>query len=113
MYSRNWAKEQTEATLVLQQDLLAAYKDLRSAYDDAGRTWLTRVQSEVALWSDLAAKLATTRTLPEALEAYGKCVSQRMKMAADDGRLLGDEAQQIAQKLTKVLGNGGWLVANK
>jgi len=113
MNSRNWAKEQTEATLVLQQDLLAAYKDLRSAYDDAGRTWLTRVQSEVALWSDLAAKLATIRTLPEALEAYGKCFSQRMKMAADDGRLLGDEAQQITQKLTKVLGNGGWLVADK
>jgi hypothetical protein len=30
-----------------------------------------------------------------------------MKMAADDGRLLTDEAQQITQKITKALGNGG------
>jgi hypothetical protein len=115
MNSRNWAKERTDAALVLQNDLLAAYKDLRAAYDEAGRTWLTRVQSEVALWSDLAAKLATTRTLPEALEAYAKCISQRMEMAADDGRLLGDEAQQIAQKFTKTLGEGTrqWRVASR
>ena len=101
----NWGQERTEAALALQKDLLAAY-------DEASRTWLARVQSEVALWSDLATKLGATRTVPEALEAYAKCVSQRMKMAADDGRLLADEAQQIAQKITKSLGNGGWPAAS-
>ena len=100
----NWGQERTEAALGLQKDLLAAY-------DEASRTWLARLQSEVALWSDLATKLGATRTVPEALEAYAKCVSQRMKMAVDDGRLLADEAQQIAQKITKSLGNGGWPVA--
>jgi hypothetical protein len=60
------------------------------------------------LWSDLATKLTATKTVPEALEAYAKCVSERMKMAVDDGRLLADEAQQITQKITKALGNG-WL----
>jgi len=101
----NWGQERTEAALALQKDLLAAY-------DEASRTWLARLQSEVALWSDLATKLGATRTVPEALEAYAKCVSQRMKMAADDGRLLADEAQQIAQKITKSLGNGGWPAAS-
>ncbi len=96
----NWGQERTEAALALQKDLLAAY-------DEASRTWLARVQSEVALWSDLATKLAATRSVPEALEAYAKCVSQRMQMAAADGRLLADEAQQIAQKITKSLGAGG------
>ncbi len=100
----NWGQERTEAAVALQKDLLAAY-------DEASRTWLARVQSEVTLWSDLATKLAATRNVPEALEAYAKCISQRMKMAADDGRLLADEAQQIAQKITKSLGSGGWPVA--
>jgi hypothetical protein len=29
-------------------------------------------------------------------------------MAADDGRKLTDEAQKITQKITKLLGSGGW-----
>ncbi|MGA9002742.1 MAG: phasin family protein [Pseudolabrys sp.] len=95
----NWGQERTEAAMALQKDLLASY-------EEASRAWLARVQSEVALWSDLASKLTETRTVPEALETYSKCVSQRMKMAADDGRLLAHEAQKITQKITKSLGNG-------
>ena len=94
----NWGQEQTEAALALQKELLASY-------EESSRAWLARMQSEVALWSDLAAKMTATRTVPEAFETYAKCVSERMKMAADDGRRLADEAQQIAQKLTKLLGS--------
>src|SRR5262249_17149696 len=97
----NWGQEQTGAALGLQKELLASYEQVN-------RVWLARPQSEVALWSDLATRLTATKTVPEALEAYAKCVSERMKMAADDGRLLADEAQQITQKITKALGNG-WL----
>ena len=100
----NWGQERTEAAMALQKDLLASY-------EEASRAWLARVQSEVALWSDLASKLTETRTVPDALETYSKCVSQRMKMAADDGRLLADEAQKITQKITKSLGNG-WPAAS-
>jgi len=100
-----WGQERTEAALSLQKDLLAAY-------EQASRTWLARVQSEVALWSDLATKLAGTLTVSETLEVYAKCISQRMKMAIDDGRLLADEAQlfadeaqQFGQKIAKSLSN--------
>ena len=85
---------------------MALQKALLESYEQASRTWLARVQSEVTLWSDLANKLTTTRTVPEALEAYSKCVSQRMQMAADDGRLLADEAQDISKKIAQSLGNG-------
>jgi len=100
----NWGQNQTEAAMALQKALL-------ESYEDASRAWLARVQSEVALWSDLAGKLTATRSVPEALEAYSKCVSQRMQMAADDGRRLVDESQQITQKLAKSLGNG-WPTAS-
>jgi hypothetical protein len=56
-----WGQERTEAALSLQKDLLAAY-------EQANRTWLARVQSEVALWSDLATKLAGTLTVSEHLK---------------------------------------------
>jgi hypothetical protein len=96
----NWGQERTEAAMGLQKELLASY-------EEASRAWLARVQSEVALWSDLASKLSATRSVPEALETYSKCVSERMKMAADDGRKLADEAHKITQKITKSLGTGG------
>jgi hypothetical protein len=58
------------------------------------------------MWSDLAAKVAATRSAPEALDAYAKCVSQQMQMAAEDGRRLFDEGQQITQHIDRSLTNG-------
>jgi hypothetical protein len=49
--------EQTEA-------MLDAQKEFFGAYEDAGRAWLARVQSEVDLWSGLAARLTATRSVP-------------------------------------------------
>ena len=72
-------KERTEAMMGMQKELL-------DAYEEASRGWLARVKSEVDLWSELASKLAATRSVPEAVEAYQACVAQRIKMAADDGR---------------------------
>ena len=96
----NWGQDRTESALALQKAIL-------ESYEQTSRAWLDRMQSEVSLWSDLANKLSATRTVPEALETCTKCVSQRMQMAADDGRRLVEEAQQITQKIAKSLGNGG------
>ena len=98
----NWG--QTDAAMAVQKAFL-------ESCDQASRTWLTRMQSEVSLWSDLANKLTTTQSVPEAVEAYSKCVSQRMQMAADDARQLVEESQQAAQKIAKSMGNG-WPTAS-
>ena len=92
----NWG--QTDAAVAVQKAFL-------ESYDQASRTWLARMQSEVSLWSDLANKLSTTQSVPEAVEACSKCVSQRMQMAADDARQFVDESQQMMQKITHSMGN--------
>ena len=84
----------------------ALQKELLHAYEKASRAWVARVQSEVAMWSDLATKLSATRTAPEALEAYSKCVSQRMQVAVEDGRRLFEEGQQVTQKINRSLTTG-------
>ena len=53
---------QVEAAVSLQKELL-------ETYEQAGRDWLARVQSEVALWAELGSKMATTRSVPEAFRA--------------------------------------------
>jgi len=92
----NWG--QTDAAVAVQKAFL-------ESYDQASRTWLARMQSEVSLWSDLANKLGTTQSVPEAVEACSKCVSQRRQMAADDARQFVDESQQMMQKITHSMGN--------
>jgi hypothetical protein len=42
----------------------------------------------------------------EAMQAYQECISQRMQMAAEDGRRLSEDCQKIMQKITTSLTNG-------
>ena len=88
----NWG--QSDAAMAVQKAFL-------ESYEQANRSWLARG----SLWSDLANKLSSTHSVPEAFEAYSKCVSQRMQMATEDARQLVDESQQLMQKVTHSLGN--------
>jgi hypothetical protein len=54
----------------------------------------------VQLWSDLAAKLATSRSFPEGLEAYRDCISHRLQMATQDGQRLLDDGQKVIGSVT-------------
>jgi hypothetical protein len=88
-----FGKERTDA-------MLNAQKELLEAYQEAGRSWLTRMESELELWKELAAKLTASRSLPEGLKAYSDSMSQRMQMAAEDGRHLFEDAQKLIAAIT-------------
>ncbi len=92
-------REQTAAAFKIQQDVLAAF-------EATSRAWLSRVQSEVDLWSQLAARLGATRSVPEALSACQDVAAQRMQMAADDGKRLSDDCQEIIGKITRSVSYG-------
>jgi hypothetical protein len=92
-------KEQTEAMLNVQRELI-------EAYEQASRAWLSRVKSEADLWSELAAKLSATRSVPEAVSAYQSFIVQRMQMAADDGRRQADEAHAMMERFTRTRPDG-------
>jgi hypothetical protein len=94
-----FGKEQTEAMLGVQKELL-------EACEQASRAWLDRIKSEVDLWSGLATKLASTRSAPEALSAYQECLTQRMQMAAEDWRRLSDDYQKVMQTIAQAPSNG-------
>jgi hypothetical protein len=89
-------QDRAEAALALQKELL-------ETYEHAGRAWLDRVRSEMELWTQLAAKLSTTKSFPEALEVYQKSVTERMQMAAEDSRRLFEDCQEITKKITRSL----------
>ena len=89
------------------QQSSAIQKELLEEWQHASRHWLDRMQSEIALWANLGSKLATTRSATEAFDAYAKCVSQQMKMTAEDGEHLLKDFQYVTQKVAQAL-NKGW-----
>jgi hypothetical protein len=95
----DWGGRRIDSVANLQREVLEAYEQASSA-------WLARVQSEADLWSRLATKLPTMRSVPEAMQAYQECISQRMQMAAEDGRRLSEDCQKIMQKITTSLAGG-------
>jgi hypothetical protein len=97
---RKMGREQTtEAMLGLQNELLEGYQQ-------TSRAWLARVKSEIELWSELATKLAATRSAPEAMEIYQQCIAQRTQMAAEDWQRLSEDFQRFTQTTTRSPSNG-------
>jgi hypothetical protein len=94
-----FGKERTEAMIHLQQELL-------DAYQAASKAWVDRVQSEVKFWSDLAGKLAASRSIPEGAETCSESIAHRLQMAAEDGRRLFEDGQKIIASVTASLTNG-------
>lgn len=94
-----FGKTQSERTLNLQGNLL----DMCA---HSQRAWLARAQQEMELWSELASRLAGSRSLPEAMGAYQECLSQRMQMAMDDGQRLFGEFQGITSEIASSAPNG-------
>lgn len=92
-------KERTDALLAMQKELL-------DTYEQASQAWVSRVKSEADLWSDLAAKLTGTHSIPEALSVYQQTMAQRMQMASEDGKRMSDEAQKVMKTITTSLSNG-------
>jgi hypothetical protein len=89
-------REPTDAMLNAQRAVLETYEQI-------GRAWLSRLQSEMELWTGLAAKLATTRSVPEAIGACQECVSQRIQMIAEDGQRLSQNSRELMDKIARPL----------
>ena len=91
------------------QQATAMQNEFLESYQEGIRFWLDRMQSKMALWAGLGSKLASTHSVPEAFEVYGKCVSQQMQMTVEDTQHLFNDCQQMTQRITQSLNNnGGW-----
>ena len=78
-------------------------KEVLEGYAQFNRGWLARMQSEIALWSELSSDLTASRSLPDAFNIYTKWVSRQMQMTAEDGQRLFNGYQQISQRVTRPL----------
>ena len=80
-------QERTEAMVALQ-------RELSEICEEVTRAWLARVASEISLWSEIAAKLTTARSVPDVLAVCAKSALQPIQMTVDDGRRLINESRR-------------------
>jgi hypothetical protein len=69
--------------------------------------WLDRIQAETSLASELASKLATARSMPDAMAAYQEWGSRRFEMMAEDTKHLWDDTQKFVQASARLLQSQG------
>ena len=92
-------KKQFEAAVEMQKEFLDTMEEIN-------RAWLTRAQSEVALASELAGKLATSRSIPDAATACQECMSRQMEMLAEDSRRMLADGEKLMRAGARLFANG-------
>jgi hypothetical protein len=90
------------------KDFVKAQNELFEELQESNKQWLDRVQSEANLASELASKLTSARSIPDAMAACQECWSRRIERMAEDGKHLFADVQKFTETGTRLLSNGWW-----
>jgi hypothetical protein len=84
-----------EAALGLQKELIQTCQRLN-------RTWMERLEVELALWSRLVSDLASSKSAAEVLKAYSDHTTRQFRVSAEEVRDIFSDYQEIARKISMV-----------
>jgi hypothetical protein len=91
--------------------MLGMQKELLDAFEQASRARLSRVKSDMELWSEPATKLSTTKAVPAALRIYQKYVTQANTNDRRGWAAALRRVSKITHKITWLM-SSGWLTGN-
>jgi hypothetical protein len=88
------------------ESIVQMQKDMFHTLAEMNQCWLRRATAEAQLASELGAKLAAARSLPESAEACQQWMAQRAKMAAEDGQRFATDSQKLMEVTARMFSNG-------
>ena len=88
------------------ESLVQMQKDMFYTLAEINQCWLGRATAEAQLASELGAKLAAARSLPESAEVCQQWMAQRAKMAAEDGQRFTTDSQKLMEVTARMFYNG-------
>jgi hypothetical protein len=88
------------------ESIVQVQKDMFDTLAEMNQRWLGRTTAEADLASELGAKLAAARSLPEATEACQRWMAQRVKLAAEDGQRFATDSQKLMEATARMFSNG-------
>jgi uncharacterized damage-inducible protein DinB len=87
-------------------EFVQAQTELLDEIQEANRHWLDRIQSEANLASELASKLSTARSMPDAMAASRDWATQYFTMLAEDGKHLADDTRKFMETGARLFSSG-------
>lgn len=88
------------------EELAAMQTERMEKLQEANRHWFDRMQAELTLASELAAKLTAAHSIPEAATAYQEWASRHMAMATEDAKRIFADGQKLAETGARMFFNG-------
>jgi hypothetical protein len=82
-------------------------KEFTKLIEQANADWLSRMEQERELASDLAAKLSSAKSLPDAAKAYQEWMGRRMETIAKDSQKFFADSQKLMTSMNRFLSSGG------
>ena len=87
--------------------LIEMQRGICTVVEEANRNWLARLEMERELTSDLATKLSSAKSFPDAAKVYQEWANHRMQLLTEDGQKLVADSQKILSSATRFFSNGG------
>jgi len=92
--------------------LVETQKQFLGRLDEMNKTWLTRTEAMAKHVSELAEKLASSRSVSDTSAAYQQWVSRRLDVFLDDSRRFFGESQKFMDATARLLNPNGEQSAN-
>lgn len=93
-------KEQADALADMQ-------RELSRLVEQANADWLARLERERDLASDLAGKLSSAKSLPDAAKAYQDWMGRRIETMTKDSQKFFADSQKFMASMNRFLMSGG------
>lgn len=95
-----FGQKQADAFLGMQREFF-------SVIEQANRDWAVRAELEREMAAELAAKLSSAKTLPDAAKAYQEWMGRRLATLTEDGQKFLADSQKLVTSATRLFANGG------
>lgn len=80
--------------------------ELLEKLQETNQQWLDRAQSEASLASELASKLTSVRSFPEAMTACQEWTTRRFELMAEDGKHLLADTEKFMETGARFMSSG-------
>jgi hypothetical protein len=88
------------------EDMIKLQAELFKYFQEVNRNWLARMQTEATLASELSAKLAAARSIPETGAACQAWANRHIQLMAEDAKRLVADTEKFMETGAHMLGNG-------
>jgi hypothetical protein len=88
------------------ETLAATQKQLLDVLNKANHEWVTFLNGEAELASNLSKKMTTPKSIPDATAAYQELISRQMELMTRQARIIFENTQEFTKTCMQVVSGG-------